>query len=114
MGVTDLQNCNTTLYITPSTTLIMKTTEVYGNSVRHERGLELLKEGNVILDSKNPLRAVVKGSEQQYYQVNISAQKCECKDHKFNPHLICKHIKAAEIAYKILTGEIVVPYEVKN
>ena len=112
MGVTDLQNCNTTVYIGEKETLPMS--QINENIPRLEKAWKLLEEGKVFLSRENSLRAVVKGSEQQYYQVNISAQKCECKDHKFNPHLICKHIKAAEIAYKILTGEIVVPYEVKN
>ena len=91
----------------------MKTTEVYGNSVRFERGLELIKEGKVFLSRENPYRAIVKGSKVNY-RVNIATQDCQCKDHKFYPNLICKHIQAVTTARKIQIGEIVISYEVKN
>ena len=117
MGVIELQSCNissdTKVYITEKVNLTMKTTEVYGNSARYERGLELLKEGKVFLSRENPYRAIVKGSKVNY-RVNIATQDCQCKDHKFYPNLICKHIQAVTTARKIHIGEIVIPYEVKN
>jgi len=99
--------------MTEKANLIMKTTEVYGNSVRFERGLELIKEGKVFLSRENPYRAVVEGKEVNY-RVNIATQDCECEDHRRCPDLLCKHIQAATTARKILIGEIVIPYEVKN
>ena len=111
MGVTDLQNCNTTVYIGEKETLPMS--QINENIPRLEKAWKLLEEGKVFLSRENSLRAVVVGSN-QIYRVNIAAQDCQCEDHEFRPDLICKHIRAAEIAYKIRTGEIVVPYEVKN
>ena len=112
MGVTDLQNCNTTVYIWERETLPMS--QINENIPRLEKAWKKLGDNLVFLNPENPLRAEVIGSKQEHYQVNISVQTCECKDHKYKPHLVCKHIRAAEIAYKIRTGEIVVPYEVKN
>ena len=111
MGVTDLQNCNTTVYIGKEETLPMS--QINESIPRLEKAWKLLEEGKVFLSRENSLRAVVVGSN-QIYRVNIAAQDCQCEDHEFRPDLICKHIRAAEIAYKILTGEIVVPYEVEN
>ena len=115
MGVIELQSCNissdTRVYITEKVNLTMKTTEVYGNSARYERGLELLKEGKVFLSRENPYRAIVKGSKVNY-RVNIAAQDCQCDDHKFRPELICKHIRAAQLARDIQIG--VITLEVQN
>ena len=117
MGVIELQSCNissdTRVYITEKVNLTMKTTEVYGNSVRFERGLELIKEGKVFLSRENPYRAIVKGKKVNY-PVNIAAQTCPCEDHRRHPVLLCKHIQEATTARKIQIGEIVIPYEVKN
>ena len=52
--------------MTEKLNLIMKTTEVYGNSARFERGLELLKEGKVFLSRETPYRATVEGSKVNY------------------------------------------------
>jgi len=110
-----LQSCNissdTRVYITEKVNLTMKTTEVYGNSARYERGLELLKEGKVFLSRENPYRAIVKGSKVNY-RVNIATQDCTCEDHEYRPELTCKHIRAAELARKIQIGEIIL--EVNN
>ena len=115
MGVIELQSCNissdTRVYITEKVNLTMKTTEVYGNSARYERGLELLKEGKVFLSRENPYRAIVKGSKVNY-RVNIAAQDCQCEDHEYRPDLVCKHIRAAQLARDIQLGLITL--EVKN
>jgi len=99
------------VYITEKVNLTMKTTEVYGNSARYERGLELLKEGKVFLSRENPYRAVVKGSRVNY-RVNIAAQDCQCEDHEYRPDLVCYHIRAAQLARDIQIGAITL--EVKN
>ena len=111
MGVTDLQNCNTTVYIGEKETLPMS--QINENIPRLEKAWKLLEEGKVFLSRENSLRAVVVGSN-QIYRVNIAAQDCQCEDHQFNPQYICKHLRAVDIVEKIRTGEIVVPYEVKN
>ena len=114
MGVTDLQNCNTTLYITPSTTLIMKTTEVYGERPKLERAWKLVRDGSVFVSRENHFKAIVRGKGSKSYKVNLALGTCQCEDHQFNPQYICKHLRAVDIVEKIRTGEIVVPYEVKN
>jgi len=84
--------------------------QINENIPRLTKAWKLLEEGNVILDPKNPLRATVKGTKD--YAVNIAAQSCTCDDQKFRPELICKHIKAAQLARDIQIG--VITLEVKN
>ena len=116
MGVTDLQNCNTTLYITPSTTLIMKTTEVYGERPNLEKAWKLVLDGSVFVSRENHFKAIVRGRGSKSYKVNLALGTCQCEDYFFadNPQYLCKHLRAVDIVEKIRTGEIVVPYEVKN
>ena len=118
MGVTDLQNCNTTIYITLNATLIMKTTEVYGERPKLERAWKLVLDGSVFVSRENHFKAIVRGKGSQSYKVNLALGTCQCKDYFFNqknnPQYLCKHLSAVDIVEKIRTGEIVVPYEVKN
>ena len=107
-----MQSCNissdTRVYITERAIIPMS--QINENIPRLEKAWKLVQEGNVILQS-NPLRAIVKGSKVNYI-VNIATQDCTCADHSFRPELICKHIRAAELARKIQIGEIIL--EVNN
>ena len=111
MGVIDLQSCNissdTRVYITERT--IVSMSQINENIPRLTKAWKLLEEGNVILDPKNPLRATVKGTKD--YAVNIAAQSCTCDDQKFRPDLICKHIRAAQLAREIQIGAIILEVE---
>jgi hypothetical protein len=113
MGVTELQNCNissdTMVYIGGKTTLPMS--QINENIPRLEKAWKLLEEGKVYLSRENSLRAVVVGSNQNY-RVNIAAQDCQCEDHEYRPDLVCKHIRAAQLARDIQIGAITL--EVKN
>ena len=112
MGVIDLHSYNissdTMVYIMEK--IIFPMSQINENIPRLEKAWKLLQEGNVILDPKNPLRATVKGTKD--YAVNIAAQTCPCKDHKYRPHLVCCHIRAAQLARDIQIGAITL--EVKN
>ena len=90
--------------------IIFPMSQINENIPRLEKAWKLLQEGNVILDPKNPLRATVKGTKD--YAVNIAAQSCTCDDQKFRPDLVCKHIRAAQLARDIQIGAITL--EVKN
>ena len=107
-----MQDCNissdTRVYITERA--IVSMSQINENIPRLTKAWKLLEEGNVILDPKNPLRATVKGTKD--YAVNIAAQSCTCDDQKFRPELICKHIKAAQLARDIQIG--VITLEVEN
>ena len=113
MGVIELQSCNissdTMVYIGGKTTLPMS--QINENIPRLEKAWKLLEEGKVYLSRENSLRAVVVGSNQNY-RVNIAAQDCQCEDHQYRPELICKHIRAAQLARDIQLGLITL--EVKN
>ena len=113
MGVIELQSCNissdTRVYITERT--IVSMSQINENIPRLEKAWKLLEEGKVYLSRENSLRAVVVGSNQNY-QVNIAAQDCQCEDHEYRPELICKHIRAAQLARDIQLGLITL--EVKN
>ena len=113
MGVIDLHSCNissdTMVYIMEKAILSMS--QINENIPRLEKAWKLLQEGNVILDPKNPLRAIVKGSRVNY-RVNIAAQDCQCEDHEYRPDLVCKHIRAAQLARDIQIGAITL--EVRN
>ena len=90
--------------------IIFPMSQINENIPRLEKAWKLLQEGNVILDPKNPLRATVMGTKD--YAVNIAAQTCPCDDQKFRPDLVCKHIRAAQLARDIQIGAITL--EVKN
>ena len=111
MGVIELQSCNissdTRVYITERT--IVSMSQINENIPRLTKAWKLLEEGNVILDPKNPLRATVKGTKD--YAVNIAAQSCTCDDQKFRPDLVCKHIRAAQLARDIQIGAITLEVE---
>ena len=113
MGVIELQSCNissdTRVYITERT--IVSMSQINENIPRLEKAWKLLEEGKVYLSRENSLRAVVVGSNQNY-RVNIAAQACQCEDHQYRPELICKHIRAAQLARDIQIGAITL--EVKN
>ena len=113
MGVIELQDCNissdTRVYITERT--IVSMSQINENIPRLEKAWKLLEEGKVYLSRENSLRAVVVGSNQNY-RVNIAAQDCQCEDHEYRPELICKHIRAAQLARDIQLGLITL--EVKN
>ena len=113
MGVIELQSCNissdTRVYITERT--IVSMSQINENIPRLEKAWKLLEEGKVYLSRENSLRAVVVGSNQNY-RVNIAAQDCQCEDHEYRPELICKHIRAAQLARDIQLGLITL--EVKN
>ena len=112
MGVIELQSCNissdTRVYITEK--VIVSMSQINENIPRLTKAWKLLEEGKVYLSRKNPLRAVVVGSNQNY-RVNIAAQDCQCDDHKFRPELICKHIRAAQLARDIQIGAITLEVE---
>ena len=113
MGVIDLHSCNissdTMVYIMEKAILSMS--QINENIPRLEKAWKLLEEGKVYLNRKNPLRAIVKGSRVNY-RVNIAAQDCQCEDHEYRPDLVCKHIRAAQLARDIQIGAITL--EVKN
>ena len=113
MGVIDLHSCNissdTMVYIMEKAILSMS--QINENIPRLAKAWKLLEEGKVYLNRKNPLRAIVKGSRVNY-RVNIAAQDCQCEDHEYRPDLVCKHIRAAQLARDIQIGAITL--EVKN
>ena len=113
MGVIELQSCNissdTRVYITEK--VILSMSQINENIPRLEKAWKLLEEGKVYLSRENSLRAVVVGSNQNY-RVNIAAQDCQCEDHEYRPDLVCKHIRAAQLARDIQIGAITL--EVKN
>ena len=113
MGVIDLHSCNissdTRVYIMEK--IIFPMSQINENIPRLEKAWKLLEEGKVFLNRKNPLRAIVKGSRVNY-RVNIAAQDCQCEDHEYRPDLVCKHIRAAQLARDIQIGAITL--EVKN
>ena len=113
MGVIELQDCNissdTRVYITERT--IVSMSQINENIPRLTKAWKLLEEGKVYLSRENSLRAVVVGSNQNY-RVNIAAQDCQCEDHEYRPDLVCKHIRAAQLARDIQLGLITL--EVKN
>ena len=106
-----MQSCNissdTRVYITEK--VIVPMSQINENIPRLTKAWKLLEEGNVILDPKNPLRATVKGTKD--YAVNIAAQSCTCDDQKFRPDLVCKHIRAAQLARDIQIGAITLEVE---
>ena len=85
--------------------------QINENIPRLTKARKLIEEGKVFLSRKNSLRAIVKGSKVNY-RVNIAAQDCQCDDQKFRPDLVCKHIRAAQLARDIQIGAITL--EVKN
>ena len=91
--------------------IIFPMSQINENIPRLEKAWKLLEEGKVFLNRKNPLRAIVKGSRVNY-RVNIAAQDCQCEDHEYSPDLVCKHIRAAQLARDIQIGAITL--EVKN
>ena len=116
MGVTDLLNCNTTVYIEDGKTMIMKTIEVYGERPKLEKAWKLVLDGSVFVSRENHFKAIVRGRGSKSYKVNLALGTCQCEDYFFadNPQYLCKHLRAVDIVEKIRTGEIVVPCEVKN
>mgnify|MGYP001079191985 CR=1 FL=1 len=112
MGVIDLHSCNissdTMVYIMEKAILSMS--QINENIPRLEKAWKLLEEGKVYLNRKNPLRAIVKGSRVNY-RVNIAAQDCQCEDHEYRPDLVCKHIRAAQLARDIQIGAITLEVE---
>ena len=108
-----MQSCNissdTRVYITEKVILSMN--QINENIPRLEKAWRLIEEGKVFLSRKNSLRAIVKGSKVNY-RVNIAAQDCQCEDHEYRPDLICKHIRAAQLARDIQIG--VITLEVEN
>jgi len=107
-----LQSCNissdTRVYITEKVILSMN--QINENIPRLEKAWRLIEEGKVFLSRKNSLRAVVKGSKVNY-RVNIAAQDCQCEDHEYRPDLVCKHIRAAQLARDIQIGAITLEVE---
>jgi len=97
-----LQSCNissdTRVFITEKVILSMN--QINENIPRLEKAWRLIEEGKVFLSSK------------VNYRVNIAAQDCQCEDHEFRPDLICKHIRAAQLARDIQIG--VITLEVEN
>ena len=112
MGVIDLQSCSissdTRVYITEK--VILSMSQINENIPRLTKAWKLLEEGKVYLSRENPLRAVVVGSNQNY-RVNIAAQDCQCEDHEYRPDLVCKHIRAAQLARDIQIGAITLEVE---
>ena len=108
-----MHSCNissdTMVYIMEKAILSMS--QINENIPRLAKAWKLLEEGKVFLNRKNPLRAIVKGSRVNY-RVNIAAQDCQCEDHEYRPDLVCKHIRAAQLARDIQIGAITL--EVKN
>ena len=90
---------------------ILSMNQINENIPRLTKAWKLLEEGKVFLSRKNSLRAIVKGSKVNY-RVNIAAQDCQCEDHEYRPDLVCKHIRAAQLARDIQIGAITL--EVKN
>jgi len=89
---------------------ILSMSQINENIPRLEKAWKLLEEGKVYLNRKNPLRAIVKGSRVNY-RVNIAAQDCQCEDHEYRPDLVCKHIRAAQLARDIQIGAITLEVE---
>ncbi len=112
MGVIDLHSCNissdTRVYITEK--VILSMSQINENIPRLTKAWKLLEEGKVFLSRENSLRAVVVGSNQNY-RVNIAAQDCQCEDHEYRPDLVCKHIRAAQLARDIQIGAITLEVE---
>ena len=112
MGVIELQSCNissdTRVYITEK--VIVPMSQINENIPRLTKAWKLLEEGKVYLSRENSLRAVVVGSNQNY-RVNIAAQDCQCEDHEYRPDLVCKHIRAAQLARDIQIGAITLEVE---
>lgn len=108
-SITEFENCDTKVYMTDYPSISMN--QINENIPRLEKAWKLLEEGKVYLSRENSLRAVVVGSNQNY-RVNIAAQDCQCEDHEYRPELICKHIRAAQLARDIQLGLITL--EVKN
>ena len=112
MGVIELQSCNisrdTRVYITEK--VILSMSQINENIPRLEKAWKLLEEGKVYLSRENSLRAVVVGNNQNY-RVNIAAQDCQCEDHEYRPDLVCKHIRAAQLARDIQIGAITLEVE---
>jgi len=90
---------------------ILSMNQINENIPRLTKAWKLLEEGKVFLSRKNSLRAIVKGSKVNY-RVNIAAQDCQCEDHEYRPDLVCKHIRAAQLARDIQIG--VITLEVEN
>ena len=90
---------------------ILSMSQINENIPRLEKAWRLIEEGKVFLSRKNSLRAIVKGSKVNY-RVNIAAQDCQCEDHEYRPDLVCKHIRAAQLARDIQIG--VITLEVEN
>ena len=107
-----MQSCNissdTRVYITEKVILSMN--QINENIPRLEKAWRLIEEGKVFLSRKNSLRAIVKGSKVNY-RVNIAAQDCQCEDHEYRPDLVCKHIRAAQLARDIQIGAITLEVE---
>ena len=107
-----MQSCSissdTMVYMGENTTLPMS--QINENIPRLEKAWKLIEEGKVFLSRKNPLRAIVKGSKVNY-RVNIAAQDCQCEDHEYRPDLVCKHIRAAQLARDIQIGAITLEVE---
>ena len=107
-----MQSCNissdTMVYMGENTTLPMS--QINENIPRLEKAWKLIEEGKVFLSRKNSLRAIVKGSKVNY-RVNIAAQDCQCEDHEYRPDLVCKHIRAAQLARDIQIGAITLEVE---
>jgi len=97
--------------------IIFPMSQINENIPRLEKAWKLLEEGKVFLDPKNPLRATVTSlinrinGETKDYSINIAAQTCTCKDHEFRPDLVCKHIRAAQLARDIQIGAITLEVE---
>ena len=108
-----MHSCNissdTRVYITEK--VILSMSQINENIPRLTKAWKLLEEGKVFLSRENSLRAVVVGNNQNY-RVNIAAQDCQCEDHEYRPDLVCKHIRAAQLARDIQLGLITL--EVKN
>tara|TARA_Y100001947_G_C10286471_1_gene280836 strand:- start:641 stop:937 length:297 start_codon:yes stop_codon:yes gene_type:complete len=96
------------VYMGENTTLPMS--QINENIPRLEKAWKLIEEGKVFLSRKNSLRAIVKGSKINY-RVNIAAQDCQCEDHEYRPDLVCKHIRAAQLARDIQIGAITLEVE---
>ena len=107
-----MQSCSissdTMVYMGENTTLPMS--QINENIPRLEKAWKLIEEGKVFLSRKNSLRAIVKGSKINY-RVNIAAQDCQCEDHEYRPDLVCKHIRAAQLARDIQIGAITLEVE---
>ena len=89
---------------------ILSMNQINENIPRLEKAWRLIEEGKVFLSRKTSLRAIVKGSKVNY-RVNIAAQDCQCEDHEYRPDLVCKHIRAAQLARDIQIGAITLEVE---